>query len=39
MPFREARQIVLRENIGDLVVKYFTEIDLVIDEMKRIADR
>src|SRR5262249_8784173 len=38
VPFRKTRQVVFWENVSDLVVEHFTEVDLVIDEVQRVAD-
>jgi hypothetical protein len=39
VPFRKTRQVVFWKNAGNLVVKHFAEVDLVIDEVQRVADR
>lgn len=38
VPFRKTRQVVFWENVSDLVVEHFAEVDLVIDEVQRVAD-
>ena len=38
VPFRKTRQAVFWKNVSDLVVEHFAEVDLVIDEVQRVAD-
>src|ERR1700747_835703 len=39
VPFRKTRHVVFWENVSDLVVEHFAEVDLMIDEVQRVADR